>query len=67
MALWICDECTTAYAVDAPRCPHCGSTEYHPDSVPRDAEQTVTASGSGDDDSENTSDKKATPRKATGK
>lgn len=26
MALWICEDCTTAYAPGAPRCPHCGST-----------------------------------------
>lgn len=26
--LWICNDCTTAYSVDAPRCPHCGSTDY---------------------------------------
>lgn len=25
MALWECAECTTRYAVGAPRCPHCGS------------------------------------------
>lgn len=26
--LWICTHCTTAYSVEAPRCPHCGSTAY---------------------------------------
>jgi hypothetical protein len=26
MALWECAECTTAYSVGAPKCPHCGST-----------------------------------------
>lgn len=26
--LWKCDECTTLYAVDAPRCPHCGATSH---------------------------------------
>lgn len=25
---WVCKECTTEYAVDAPRCPHCGGTEH---------------------------------------
>jgi hypothetical protein len=28
MAAWVCAECTTTYSVDAPRCPHCGSTEH---------------------------------------
>ena len=27
--LWICDNCTTAYSPGAPRCPHCGATDYH--------------------------------------
>ncbi len=27
MALRICRGCTTAYTVDAPCCPHCGSTD----------------------------------------
>lgn len=26
--LWKCDECTTLYAPDAPRCPHCGATGH---------------------------------------
>lgn len=26
MALWECADCTTRYAVGAPKCPHCGST-----------------------------------------
>lgn len=26
--LWICQSCTTAYSVGAPRCPHCGCEEY---------------------------------------
>jgi predicted ATP-dependent serine protease len=25
MAVWECAECTTKYAVGAPKCPHCGS------------------------------------------
>lgn len=25
---WVCKECTTQYAVDAPQCPHCGATEH---------------------------------------
>lgn len=29
MAAWVCDGCTTVYSVDAPRCPHCGSTNHH--------------------------------------
>lgn len=28
MALWVCLDCTAGYAVDAPRCPNCGSTEW---------------------------------------
>lgn len=28
MAAWVCVGCTTVYAVGAPRCPHCGSSEY---------------------------------------
>ena len=28
MSLWICRGCTAAYAVGAPACPHCASTEY---------------------------------------
>lgn len=28
MAAWVCAGCTTTYSVGAPRCPHCGSTEY---------------------------------------
>lgn len=31
MALWICRGCTAAYAVGAPACPHCGSTEFRED------------------------------------
>lgn len=27
--LLICDECTAAYSVGAPRCPECGGTECH--------------------------------------
>lgn len=29
--LWVCGACTTSYSVDAPRCPHCGSTDYRED------------------------------------
>lgn len=25
---WVCKSCATEYTVDAPRCPHCGSTEH---------------------------------------
>lgn len=28
MALWICKECTAAYAVGLPACPQCGSTTH---------------------------------------
>lgn len=27
MAVWICRDCTAAYSVGAPKCPHCGSTD----------------------------------------
>lgn len=36
MALLICKPCTTAYAVGAPKCPHCGSTEYAEQGSPDD-------------------------------
>jgi hypothetical protein len=26
--LWKCDDCTTLYAPDLPRCPHCGATGH---------------------------------------
>lgn len=29
MALWICDDCTTAYAVGLTRCPRCHGTSFH--------------------------------------
>lgn len=36
MAGWVCAECLTLYSVGAPRCPHCGTTEYHEEgSVPK--------------------------------
>lgn len=28
MSIWTCRACTARYAVDAPGCPQCGSTEY---------------------------------------
>lgn len=31
MASWVCAGCATVYSVDALRCPHCGSTDYHED------------------------------------
>ena len=34
MALWICEKCRTAYSVDAPACPHCGSSDYRADYEP---------------------------------
>lgn len=33
MALWKCLRCTAAYAVGAPKCPQCDSTEYEEDGV----------------------------------
>lgn len=43
MALWHCSACTTAYSVGAPRCPHCGSTDYLEDSMAKiHADGTVT-------------------------
>lgn len=38
--LWNCSDCTTAYSVGAPCCPHCGSTNHTEDSVPK-----ITKSG----------------------
>lgn len=37
MTVWVCEECTTAYGVDAPKCPHCGSHAYREngDGVPK--------------------------------
>lgn len=32
--LWVCDDCTTAYSVGAPRCPHCGSEDFHEQGEP---------------------------------
>lgn len=29
MAGWVCAECLTLYSVGAPRCPHCGNTEWY--------------------------------------
>lgn len=29
MALWVCAECTTKYAVGLSRCPRCHGTEFH--------------------------------------
>lgn len=34
MSLLHCTNCTTAYSVGAPRCPHCGSTDHTDDSAP---------------------------------
>lgn len=28
MSLWVCLDCTTAFAVGVPRCPHCGSERH---------------------------------------
>ena len=35
MATWGCLDCTTVYAVGAPRCPHCGSTRYEGYPMPK--------------------------------
>lgn len=36
MALWICEGCTTKYAVGLHRCPRCHSTDFHEeDSMPK--------------------------------
>ncbi len=34
MALSVCAECTTKYAVGLPKCPHCGSTDHVEDGQP---------------------------------
>jgi hypothetical protein len=31
MALWRCQDCSTRYSVDAPRCPHCWGTDHTED------------------------------------
>jgi len=28
MALWCCEDCSTCYSVDAPRCPYCSGTDH---------------------------------------
>lgn len=33
--LWVCAECSSAYSVGAPRCPHCSSTERRDGDVPK--------------------------------
>ena len=35
MALWQCGGCGTSYAVGLPRCPHCHSTEWTEDGMPK--------------------------------
>jgi hypothetical protein len=35
MALWICRNCTCAYAVGLAACPQCGATEHQEDSMPK--------------------------------
>lgn len=30
VSLWVCDDCTTRYAVGLAACPHCGSGDYRP-------------------------------------
>lgn len=34
MALWVCDDCTTAYSVGAPACPACGSKDWSEQGAP---------------------------------
>jgi hypothetical protein len=31
MSLWVCRQCTAAFAVGLPACPQCGGTEYTED------------------------------------
>ena len=35
MALWVCGDCSAAYAVGIPACPQCGGTDYTEDGVPK--------------------------------
>ncbi len=35
MSLWRCTECTTAYAVGLPSCPHCQSTSREDGAMPK--------------------------------
>lgn len=41
MSLLICDDCTTAYSVGAPKCPHCGSTYAYEQGAGSDPAQAV--------------------------
>lgn len=35
MSLWLCRQCTAAYAVGLPACPQCASTDYQEDHMPK--------------------------------
>jgi hypothetical protein len=41
VALWICEGCTTRYAVGAPCCPQCSGTEYVEEGAAEMAKITV--------------------------
>ncbi len=35
MALSVCEDCTTLFTPDAPKCPHCGSKLFHEVGTPK--------------------------------
>jgi hypothetical protein len=35
MALWVCEKCSTRYAVGAPACPHCAGKAHHEEGAPK--------------------------------
>lgn len=65
--LWICDDCTTAYSVGAPRCPHCGSTAHHDqgdDTMAKITKSKGATQGAPDDsEPESAPDEEAAPAK----
>lgn len=48
MALWVCKEDGTKYAVDAPRCPECGSTDHYEDGAAPPAEPPPVVDNEGE-------------------
>lgn len=40
--LWICKACSCRYAVGAPRCPQCGSTDHEEAGAPPEPAQPVS-------------------------
>lgn len=48
MALWICDTCTTAYAVGLFRCPRCHGTDFHEEGTMPKISVTGGATNAGD-------------------